>query len=409
MDVVAVTGSSGLVGRYVVERLIKCGRYKEIRLIDRIQRSCAATLSTPRPVYRQMNVITAIDAPISYENHVLAVLTLRHYSSTSNCRAHEGALEQALHGCNAVVHCSHAPLPWTYSDKKTSEAIWRDNLSATEMLVDKMIQMGVKNLVYVGDAYSALPIEDNYGLGEMVFNTYPADYILGEYGESRTRGEMYARKATANGSSLKGVFLRPVHVHAEEASSSWRSLMKMAENGNLPYIDGERRGMHQFVREIFFARIARSMYLWPVQIYAGNLAAIVDRCLGFLATNPDRVNTEIIYCLDDTNAIPIRQKPSFITLSSHSNTVSSRVNILKHSVQRFSLLSSHFTQVSKETLSYPMFRFLFAKTIGFSDRKQRLLLDHLPRVNFSRTHTKKLKSSFSQRSLKKNVENSCNP
>ncbi|PIO74255.1 NAD dependent epimerase/dehydratase family protein [Teladorsagia circumcincta] len=291
MDVVAVTGSSGLVGRYVVERLIKCGRYKEIRLIDRIQRSCSGS-----------------------DN-----VTLRHFCIDIN---DEGALEQALHGCHAVVHCSHAPLPWTYSDKEASKAIWKDNLSATEMLVDKMVQMGVKSLVHVGDAYSALPIEDNYGLGEMVFNTYPADYILGEYGESRTRGEMYARKATANGSSLKGVFLRPVHVHAEEASSSWRSLMKMAENGSLPYIDGERRGMHQF-------------------IYAGNLAAIVDRCLGFLATNPDRVNTEIIYCLDDTYAIPIRQ-------------------------------------VSEGTLSYPMFRFLFAKTIGFSDRKQRLLLDYIP-------------------------------
>ncbi|KAK6738139.1 hypothetical protein RB195_020322 [Necator americanus] len=36
MDVIAVTGASGLTGRFVVDRLLKSGRYKEIRLIDRI-------------------------------------------------------------------------------------------------------------------------------------------------------------------------------------------------------------------------------------------------------------------------------------------------------------------------------------------------------------------------------------
>ncbi|KAK6048721.1 NAD dependent epimerase/dehydratase family protein, partial [Cooperia oncophora] len=287
-------------------------------------------------------------------------VTLRHFPIDIN---DEGALEQALQGCKVVVHCAHAPLPWTYSDKKTSEALWKDNLSATEVLIDTMLRMGVKNLVHVGDAYSALPIEDNYGLGEMVFNGYPVDYILGEYGESRTRAEMYARKAIENGSSLKGVFLRPVHVHGEETSSSWRTLMEIAENGNLPYIEGERRGMHQF-------------------IYAGNLAAIVDRCLVLLSTNPQRVNSEIIYCLDDTYAIPIRQfveqrvqSPRF----SAKNEVSFEKSFLQHYLSHIKY--SIGLEVPRKTLSYPMFRFLFGKTIGFSDRKQRLLLDHLPEVS----------------------------
>ncbi|KAK5967866.1 NAD dependent epimerase/dehydratase family protein [Trichostrongylus colubriformis] len=226
-----------------------------------------------------------------------------------------------------------------------------------------MVQMSVKHLVYVGDAYSALPIEDNYGLGEVVFNEFPANYILGEYGESRTRGEMYARKATEKGSSLKGVFLRPVHVHAEEASSSWRSLMKMAEEGEIPYIEGERRGMHQF-------------------IYAGNLAAIVDRCLGFLSTNPERLNSEIIYCLDDTNVIPIRQ---FLEQRVQSPRFSARNQVsFEKSFLQYYLTYIKYSiglEIPERTLSYPMFRFLFAKTIGFSNRKQRLLLDHLPEVS----------------------------
>lgn len=41
--------------------------------------------------------------------------------------------------------------------------------TATEILVDTMERLGIKKLVHVGDAYSALPIEDNYGLGEHVF------------------------------------------------------------------------------------------------------------------------------------------------------------------------------------------------------------------------------------------------
>ena len=32
-----------------------------------------------------------------------------------------------------------------------------------------MQKYGIRRLVHVGDAYSALPIEDNYGLAEYVF------------------------------------------------------------------------------------------------------------------------------------------------------------------------------------------------------------------------------------------------
>ncbi|VDO62019.1 unnamed protein product [Heligmosomoides polygyrus] len=332
MDVVAVTGSSGLVGRHVVERLLNSGRIKEIRLIDRIQ--CA----------RQ-----GVDG-----------VTVRHFVIDLT---DEGALERALQGCHTVVHCAHATMPWTYADKKTTERFWSDNLTATEILVDTMRRMGVKNLVHVGDAYSALPIEDNYGLGEQVFNDYPKNYILGEYGESRTRGEMYARNAVTKDSSLKGVFLRPVHVHAEEASASWRALMDMARDGHLPYIEGERRGMHQF-------------------IYAGNLAAIIDRCLMFFRTDPDRLNGEIIYCTDETNVITLRD---FLEQRVRSPRFSSRTVIsYEKSFLQYYLTYIKYKiglEVPSSSLSYPMFRFLFAKTIGFSNRKLRLLLDFIPEVS----------------------------
>ncbi|KJH47884.1 NAD dependent epimerase/dehydratase family protein [Dictyocaulus viviparus] len=258
MDVVAVTGASGLAGRFIVDRLLKCGRYKEIRLIDR---------KTSTNFVQQ-----DVDNKASARQYVLDLVD-------------EGALERALNGCSAVVHCAHSTIPWTYIDQKTNDDMWRDNLTATEILLDTMKRLGVNNLVHVGDAYSALPIEDNYGLGEHVFSELPNSYILGEYGESRTRAEMYARNAVARGSnnpSFNGVFLRPVHIHAEHGSSSWMNLIEMAQNGDVPYVKGERRGMHQFV------------------------TAIVDRCLVLLVDEPKRIRSEIVYCMDDTNVISFR-------------------------------------------------------------------------------------------------------
>ncbi|WKX95191.1 hypothetical protein Q1695_012003 [Nippostrongylus brasiliensis] len=341
MDVVAVTGSSGLVGRHVVQRILKSGRFKEIRCIDRFHGSHSGADG----------------------------VVLRHFVIEIT---EEGALERALQGCDVVIHCSHAAMSWTYPDKRTSEEIWRDNLSATETLIDTMLRMGVRNLVHVGDAYSALPIEDNYGLGEAVFHDFPRNYILGEYGESRTRGEMYARNAVNRESSMKGVFLRPVHVHSEEASFSWQNLMEMAKNGEIPYIEGERRGMHQF-------------------IYVENLAAIVDRCLSLLKTDPDRINTEIIYCTDETNVISIREfleqrvrSPRF----SSKEVVSFEKSFLQYFMTHIKYLFGF--EVSRNCLSYPMFRFLFAKTIGFSNRKLRLLLDFIPEIPNDEAMTRSL-------------------
>ncbi|KAJ1354232.1 hypothetical protein KIN20_011106 [Parelaphostrongylus tenuis] len=340
MEIVAVTGASGLVGSFVVDRLLKCGRYKEIRLIDR------------KPSVRPDTDDTRI------RPFVLDIVD-------------EGALERALKGCSAVVHCAHATMPWKYTDQKTNDDIWRDNLSATEILVDTMLRLGVKHLVHVGDAYSALPIEDNYGLGEHVFNDYPRNYILGDYGESRTRAEMYARNAVSRG-PLQGVFLRPVHVHAEQASSSWLTLMEMAQEGHVPYVKGDRRGLHQF-------------------IYAGNLAAIVERCLVLLTTDSNRISSEIVYCVDETNVMPFRdfleqrvRSPRFssqMMMSFEKAFLHQSLTYIKHMLG---------LEVPKDALSFTMFRFLFAKTIGFSNRKQRLLLDFIPETSFEESMKRSL-------------------
>ena len=62
---------------------------------------------------------------------------------------------------------------------------------------------------------------------------------------------MIARKAAGN-KTIDAIFLRPVICYAEDESKEgdsefWRRLKRAAENGALPYIPHERRGMHQYV------------------------------------------------------------------------------------------------------------------------------------------------------------------
>lgn len=57
-----------------------------------------------------------------------------------------------------------------------------------------MIDVGVPNLVYVGDAYANLPVADNFGVSESIHIGEVNSYLLGEYGATRTQAELYARK-----------------------------------------------------------------------------------------------------------------------------------------------------------------------------------------------------------------------
>lgn len=61
----------------------------------------------------------------------------------------------------------------------------------------------IPRLIHVSDAYSNLPIGDNYGLSEQVHLGFPDSFMLGMYGESKTRAEMCVRRAAAKGMILK--------------------------------------------------------------------------------------------------------------------------------------------------------------------------------------------------------------
>ncbi|CAI4227330.1 unnamed protein product [Auanema sp. JU1783] len=353
METVAVTGAAGLVGRFVVDRLSKNENVKEIRMIDRNE--CHLRIKRDNVNIRQMTI--------------------------DMCEA--GTLERALAGCTTVVHCAHPPIPVEYQDKEERRQMWRDSVEAVEILMEKMLLKGVNRLVYVGDAYSALPVEDNYGLGAEMFGGFQQNYLLGEYGEARTRAEMFARTAVAReDNQLVGIFLRPVHVHGEGKSSFLSSLQPLAEAGTLPYFEGERRGMHQF-------------------IYAGNLAGIIEKSIFSLSTEAEKFNGEIVYCLDETCAYPVRDFLSdrLPTKSFNSDNVQSFTKSWFHHYFN-QIRFSCGLQVPKHTMAYPVFRLLFEKTVGFSNKTLRLLMDYTPEI----PQSKALKISSGDISEKKTFQ-----
>jgi hypothetical protein len=58
-----------------------------------------------------------------------------------------------------------------------------------------MIENSVENLIFVGDAYANLPIGDNFGLSEDMHMSVPNNYMLGVYGETKFRAELFVRKS----------------------------------------------------------------------------------------------------------------------------------------------------------------------------------------------------------------------
>ncbi|CAI5441056.1 unnamed protein product [Caenorhabditis angaria] len=329
MLTIGVTGGGGLVGRNVVQKLLANEQIAEIRVIDR--------QSTSKEENRR----------------------LKNFQLDLNDRK---SLENALKGCDGIVHCAHAPFPiFNWKSKEEKQQMWRDNLDATESLVDAMKNLQIKILVNVGCAYCPIPNEDNYGLSQDVFLEYPRNYMLDEYGESRTRAEMYARKAAKRG-HLHAIFLRPTFIYGPGASSKLEKIKSLAAASNLPLINGERRGMHQFC-------------------HAENLAEICEKSIFALRENPRNFNEEIVFCMDETCVFPVRDffaqflAPQSLAKQCH---VEFWPAFLKSYYNYW--FGTSETQDS-EALNHVAFRLFFEKTVGFPDKKLRLLLDFKSKIS----------------------------
>ncbi|CAJ0567450.1 unnamed protein product, partial [Mesorhabditis spiculigera] len=325
METVAITGGCGVVGRFVARRLCENANVEEIRIIDR---SAERPESHPKIRYIQLD-LTGNDAD----------------------------LDRALQGVTAVVHTAKADLPLIYQSKEDLTQMWMDNVDATERLIERMLAKKIRRLVYVGDAYSALPVDDNFGLSEDIHRGLPSSFLLGEWGESRTRAELLARKAAEKDNSLDAIFLRPTWVYSEIPSSFWKGLKRLVDSDQLPYTPGPRRGLHQFM-------------------YAGNLAKTIEDCVFFLKADPQKYSNELVYLTDNTYVA------SFIDFLKERTGGEHLSQETPFWTAFFRTLYPHLSRAcgmpQEGRLHFHTWRAIFEKVIGFCDKKARLLLNFKP-------------------------------
>uniref|UniRef100_A0A0M3HTY5 3Beta_HSD domain-containing protein n=1 Tax=Ascaris lumbricoides TaxID=6252 RepID=A0A0M3HTY5_ASCLU len=333
LEVVAITGSSGFLAQHLIAYLQNnaTDMIKEIRAIDR------------KPFKK------FLDYPLK--------IPIRHYEFDI-CNKLE--LEYALSSCTTIFHCAAKPFEFVYSEENPIDQYWHDNVNATETLVDTMQSFHIPRLIFLGDAYSMLASGDNYGLSEYMHESMPNNFMLGIYGESKARAEFVIRKATQTG-SINAMILRPTFIFGEGETH----LVSMAEkvcskNGGIPVIDGDDRGNHQF-------------------IYAGNMAAIMEKSMRCLKRDAAYYNGEIIFCTDQTICTPFKNfiKPYMEAIGFEACNSVSYLRSWLSAVYNSALAKIGSKQCFGH-LTLNAHRFLNGWTVGFSNRKLRLLLDFVP-------------------------------
>uniref|UniRef100_A0AC34F9S1 3-beta hydroxysteroid dehydrogenase/isomerase domain-containing protein n=1 Tax=Panagrolaimus sp. ES5 TaxID=591445 RepID=A0AC34F9S1_9BILA len=256
-------------------------------------------------------------------------------------------------------------------DVANSEAYIRDNIEATETLIVAMISENVPYLVYLGDTYANLEVEENYGLSEDNFSGIPKTFLTGEYGETKIRGEIFARKSVgrklANGDEiLKAVFPRSTFVYGEGDAKMMETFLAVCQRhqGCIPFFEGSSRGMFQY-------------------IYAGNLAGYLECCMNTLMFEPERCNGDYFYCMEDTKATKINEFfAPMLEAAGHSFVPAAGswyLTFLSTFIYEFKekIFGKTFKTIGKE-FSRCALRFLFAYGYGFSNRKQQLTMDYRP-------------------------------
>ncbi|GMR36554.1 hypothetical protein PMAYCL1PPCAC_06749 [Pristionchus mayeri] len=293
-------------------------------------------------------------------NHfdVRVIDTLHHPvpSSVAYSRIDEwsiSALSPHLKGIESVVVIIPFEVPLDNLPYDKSATGNEEIIRRVEHILDAILLSNVRRLIYLGDAYSCLPLDDNYGVSEQKHQDIPSSFLLGSYGEALSRAEFAARLRVKEDSSLSSIFLRPVMC----MNNPWFDrLVAKAARGDLPFIKGNRRAQHQFIA-------------------LHNLLQIVLQTLLGMHLSPLRYSGQIVYCVDQLKVVPLRdvlleRSPSFSLCETSFFTAF--LSHLKAHVF-FSLGASR-----SPLLPFHSFRLLFDKTVGFSNRKQRLLLDFVP-------------------------------
>ncbi|KAI6184110.1 3Beta-HSD domain-containing protein [Aphelenchoides bicaudatus] len=335
---VAITGGSGFLAAHLIRQLQDKADdvVEEIHTIDR--RS------------KQSQIFDFQNSRIPIIHHCCDLLS-------------RDAVEKALQNIDVVFHLARKQFQYIVPDDKTrlNEQYKRDNLEATESLLDAIFAANVQNLIYVGDAYACLPCQDNFGNSEEIHNDLPSSYMLGYYGETRTRAELLARKKVnsklPDGHPFQATFLRPTLIYGEGETKLPTVLKQVAKTHNncLPYIEGPSNGLLQYM-------------------YAGNLAILMEENMRLLLTSPDRCSGEFLYCMDQTECILFSEFASR-TLKCFNMKLEKPSGLLWNYGRAFWLEFVSGCQKPNVEFSLDAFRFLFVYAAGFSNRKQQLIFN----------------------------------
>ncbi|KAI1720112.1 3-beta hydroxysteroid dehydrogenase/isomerase family domain-containing protein [Ditylenchus destructor] len=380
MLIVAITGGSGFVAQHLIRYIHENSgdAVSEIRTIDR------------KPFIPR----------IEYSPHI----PMTHHRC--DLATEFAKLKDILQGVNCVFHLARKSLTYLYrfDEEALEQEYIRDNVTATERLMDAIFACNVEHLVYMSDAYANLPTGDNFGTGETIHSQLPASYLLGKYGETRSRAELHSRKLVGkklpNGATFHAVFLRPTFIYGEGDLKLPTALCRIAEKygGRIPGdIEGSSRGLLQYVRTKIFLvnplpieslkRLGRQC----ADIYVGNLVGMMENAMRILSTDPSKCTGEFFYVMDQTFCTkfseflyPIIRALKYEVGSNRSYYLCYGATILREYFARLSGIKPQYDDMSSYAL-----RELYAFGLGFSNRKQCLILNYISKgtqaQNISRT------------------------
>lgn len=139
-------------------------------------------------------------------------------------------LSALLAGCDTVVHAAARSSPWG-----PAAAFERDNVLATERLLQASLAAGVRRFVHFGSPSIYFRYADQYAVGEAF--TPPARWITA-YARTKWASELCVRQAAAAG--LPAVVLRPRAVFGPGDRAILPRLLAVARRGWFPLVHGGR-------------------------------------------------------------------------------------------------------------------------------------------------------------------------
>uniref|UniRef100_A0AC35TZK6 3Beta_HSD domain-containing protein n=1 Tax=Rhabditophanes sp. KR3021 TaxID=114890 RepID=A0AC35TZK6_9BILA len=229
-NIVVVTGASGFVGQHLIKYFHDNHgtlNIKEIRSVDL------------KPFKPDID----INLKIYMKHHQMDVCD-------------EAKLEKVFEGASCIYHLAQKGMDHYYSNYSAdiTTSYWSKNINSIESVVNCMVSKDIQNIVFLGNAYCNLARCDNFGLSEDNYKGLSnSGYILGTYGETKSRAELFLRtfaenNTTVSGKKLQVICVRPTIVYGEGNCKTLNALLDICNqnDGVFPYCSGSR-GLHQYV------------------------------------------------------------------------------------------------------------------------------------------------------------------